>query len=251
MKSEARIISAFLGVLCIFVTVVFIGIGPANVFNFWDAPSFVFVLFPPISGALIVSGIERSIKAFRCALNRRAGSADERVEAIRLWQLLEMLSYASGVLGTMVGLINMFSGGMDDMGAMTAGMAVALLTILYSVMQGMLCRMMATRALLATIPESASPLGAQASDGFLQPQEAIAQPPLSSAEKFQYLYILLIVAVLSGFILIVASLDKRNNCADCGVLPIPAPTAAFPELPEATGSAQPDLLLPPPPPYAP
>ncbi len=213
MKREQTILEAGIGILTMFVTFVFIGIGPEKLRNYYDIPSILIIIAPMFSGALIVSGKTRSWQSLCCAWNRRAASADIRLEAIRLWQLMEMIAYASGVLGTLIGLVNMLSAGMESPAALTNGMAIALLTLLYGAGFGMVCRMMATRALLATIPEDETQMNSGAAadlsaSGFLSPQNQIAQPPLSSADKFQYLFIFLILIVMMTFFGIVISLKQ-------------------------------------------
>ncbi len=49
----------------------------------------------------------------------------------KLFDLLTKYAPAWGMIGTLIGLINMLSGGMDDPGALTAGMAIAMITTMY------------------------------------------------------------------------------------------------------------------------
>lgn len=48
-----------------------------------------------------------------------------------LYTTLEKYAPAWGMIGTLIGLINMLSGGMDDPAKLTSGMAVALITTMY------------------------------------------------------------------------------------------------------------------------
>lgn len=49
----------------------------------------------------------------------------------KVFDLLTKYAPAWGMIGTLIGLINMLGGGMDDPAALTAGMAVALITTMY------------------------------------------------------------------------------------------------------------------------
>ncbi|MHC4870223.1 MAG: motility protein A [Planctomycetota bacterium] len=49
----------------------------------------------------------------------------------KIFDLLTKYAPAWGMIGTLIGLINMLGGGMDDPSALTAGMAVALITTMY------------------------------------------------------------------------------------------------------------------------
>lgn len=49
----------------------------------------------------------------------------------KLFDILTKYAPAWGMIGTLIGLINMLSGGMDDPSALTSGMAVALITTMY------------------------------------------------------------------------------------------------------------------------
>lgn len=56
---------------------------------------------------------------------------DRHMKGKGLFTTLEKYAPAWGMIGTLIGLINMLGGGMDDPNALTQGMAVALITTMY------------------------------------------------------------------------------------------------------------------------
>ncbi len=189
-------LATLIGYITGFVCVVFIGIGPEKIFNFWDTASAAIVVGGGIAATLISLPLDMVLKipnyAKHAFLHKEDSPVDlikrmvefaeiarrdgilalenvtdsiqdeflvkgiqlavdgtdpELIESImatelekmeerhgngkKAFELLTKYTPAWGMIGTLVGLINMLAGGMDDPGALTAGMAVALITTMY------------------------------------------------------------------------------------------------------------------------
>ena len=117
--------------LLIVVLSAFFGLGlPAFMKGLIDVASFTCVMGPVLGGCLIAYGSEWGA-AFKPRPNR-----EEAAIAVGVYKLAVRISIGAGFIGVMFGVIAMLgamgagSGGMD-MGALTGGAAVALITALY------------------------------------------------------------------------------------------------------------------------
>ena len=112
----------------------FFGLGlPAFMKGLIDVASFTCVMGPVLGGCLIAYGSD-TYKGCG-AIFKPTLSREEAAIAIDVYKLAVRISIGSGFIGVMFGLISMLGsgGGSDgvDMGAITQGAAVALLTTLY------------------------------------------------------------------------------------------------------------------------
>ena len=103
-----------------------------NLFSFVDAPSLILVLGATICGAFISFPTARVLAVFPF---RRRGSPEESAQQAAVLDRMADLSVASGVMGTVIGLVMMLQN-LDDPTAIGPAMAVALLTLLYGVIMG-------------------------------------------------------------------------------------------------------------------
>ena len=117
--------------LLIVVLSAFFGLGlPAFMKGLIDVSSLICVLGPVLGGCLVAYGSEWGA-AFKPRPNR-----EEAAIAVGVYKLAVRISIGAGFIGVMFGVIAMLgamgggSGGMD-MGALTGGAAVALITALY------------------------------------------------------------------------------------------------------------------------
>lgn len=120
----------FLGAFCI----LFLGIGLDAVGNFIDTPSLV------ITGGIAGSGLLVGFgwKNLMVALAVYVGGSAQDAKSARLAMDVSIagmwITVASGVVGTLIGSINMLAQGIDDPSVLASGCAVALITVLYGVM---------------------------------------------------------------------------------------------------------------------
>jgi flagellar motor component MotA len=124
-----RFVFGLLGISIILVGITFGG----TVVHFVNAPSFLIVFGVTAFFTFAHHSLDSTIKAFAAALNSEAVPVSEGRQHIRVLSTARVLASASGVLGTLIGMVNMLAN-MDDPSAIGPAMAVALLTLLYGVM---------------------------------------------------------------------------------------------------------------------
>ena len=127
--------------LIIFIAGMGIGIG-ANISFMIDIKSAAIVVGCTL-GLLLFGGSRIGPmfgSVFRCSV-----PAADLLQAARDWKLAAAYLLASGVIGTLIGLVIMLKN-MDDPAALGPGMAIAVLTILYGVIVGLgICLPLAVR----------------------------------------------------------------------------------------------------------
>tara|TARA_R110002051_G_scaffold325648_2_gene429694 strand:+ start:11583 stop:12077 length:495 start_codon:yes stop_codon:yes gene_type:complete len=110
------------------IAAIMVAIG-SNLEGFIDVPSLI-IVFGITIGAILNSGrsISQAVGAvFKCSL-----SADEYRIAADTWRKTEDYLVGSGVMGTLIGCIIMLKN-IDDPAAIGPGLAIGILTVLYSV----------------------------------------------------------------------------------------------------------------------
>ncbi|MHC4873419.1 MAG: MotA/TolQ/ExbB proton channel family protein [Planctomycetota bacterium] len=128
----ANPVSFALGAL-LFLFFIVSGIGLDRVAGYIDIPSILIVFGVTFAVLLMGPGYTDFKLAIARAIYGRVSSLSEADRLISIFELSAFTAIMSGCIGTFVGLINMFGGGMDDHAALTAGMAVALITHLYGI----------------------------------------------------------------------------------------------------------------------
>lgn len=90
-----------------------------------------------IQDEFLVKGIQLAVdgtdpELIESIMNTELEKTEERhMNGKKVFDLLTKYCPAWGMIGTLVGLINMLAGGMEDPGKLTSGMAVALITTMY------------------------------------------------------------------------------------------------------------------------
>jgi hypothetical protein len=110
------------------------GIGLDKISGFVDFYSLLFVGGILIGALIAGPGLRKTVNAIVYAIGKAVPNKDEGVYAIQLYDFAIKVSILSGVIGTFIGVINMLGGGMDDISALTAGAAVALITVFYALL---------------------------------------------------------------------------------------------------------------------
>jgi flagellar motor component MotA len=124
-----NVVFALLGVGTILMGIAFGG----TVELFVDAPSFLIVFGITTFFTFAYHSAGSTVEAFAAALINEPIAADESRQHIRVLSTARVLASRSGVMGTLIGMVNMLAN-MDDPTAIGPAMAVALLTLLYGVM---------------------------------------------------------------------------------------------------------------------
>ena len=104
------------------------------VFGFIDLPSAVLVLGLTAGGTLMSYTLAELGDAFRCA-RRGTDDAARSAKGHEIFTRMADIAVASGLVGTVIGLVQMLQN-LDDPTAIGPAMAVALLTLLYGVILG-------------------------------------------------------------------------------------------------------------------
>ena len=117
--------------------------------SFFDPLSMLFVLGGIVSGTLWSFELNVTIGAFRDAFVGRSEREDLAVQSYAVFDRMANYAAASGLAGTVIGLVTMLQN-MDDPSAIGPAMAVALLTLFYGLILGEFCfRSMANSCLAA------------------------------------------------------------------------------------------------------
>ena len=127
--------------LIIFIAAMGVGIG-VNISSMFNVESAAIVLGGTL-GLLLFGGSRIGpmfSSVFRCSI-----PAADLLQAARDWKLAAAYLLASGVIGTLIGLVIMLKN-MDDPAAIGPAMGIAVLTILYGVILGLgICLPLAAR----------------------------------------------------------------------------------------------------------
>ena len=122
------IVFAFLGISMVLAGVLLGGTLAA----FIDLPSVAIVFGCTTFFTFAYHSVGDTIRAFSVALSSKDISAAEAQQHVRTLSTVRILASASGVVGALIGMVNMLAN-MDDPRAIGPAMAVALLTVLYGV----------------------------------------------------------------------------------------------------------------------
>ena len=122
----------FVGVVC---SAILLG-GP--IFHFIDPPSVLFTSGCVFSATLWSFDLDKIGAAFNDAFVGKETSEERALQAHQVFTKMADFSVASGLLGSIIGLVHMLSQ-LDDPTAIGPAMAVALLTLLYGVLLGEFC----------------------------------------------------------------------------------------------------------------
>ena len=111
------------------------GDGIEGIFPFIDLPSLIIVLGMIVAGAIWSFPLAVTKQAFADAFSTEDIDENRAMLGHEVFMRLSQFAVASGLYGTLIGLVKMLSN-MDDPTAIGPAMAVALLTIFYSVILG-------------------------------------------------------------------------------------------------------------------
>lgn len=111
------------------------GVGFQGLLSFIDLPSIVIVTGMIIAGGIWSFPLAVTKQAISDAFSTKNMDENRAVLGYEVFMRLSQLAVASGLYGTLIGLVKMLSN-MDDPSALGPAMAVALLTIFYSVILG-------------------------------------------------------------------------------------------------------------------
>lgn len=137
-KRSLGCISALLGMVVLFFCTIILGIGLDAILNFIDIPSMAIVLGVMLGGWLITPGFLSSLRSLEILILNRAQTREESQRAQNFCACGIGYALVGGFLGTLIGIINMLAGGMDNPATLTCGMAVSLITVVYAVLVGLL-----------------------------------------------------------------------------------------------------------------
>ena len=104
----------------------------SNICMFFNLPSLIIVMGGTLTFTLAAHSPTRTLIAFMTALSPLQLSPTESLKHQNVISTARLLASASGVIGTMIGLVQMLAQ-MDDPSAIGPAMAVAILSILYGV----------------------------------------------------------------------------------------------------------------------
>ena len=128
MASAARRLVGFGMVFGMLAVGMFAGMSGTNVFI--DIPSIAFVLSLVIGGLLVSFGPSAILGAMSAALGSGQRSPEQLAQSIRVLDSARRLGWAGGLLCMLIGLVKILSN-LGSASQVAAGMAVALLTVLY------------------------------------------------------------------------------------------------------------------------
>ena len=118
-----------IAVLAIWAAAVLLGKGSLS--WFFDLPSLVLVLFPAFFLSLGVFGFREIGRAFSVGFRKEGAVEADLRKALVFFEALPQYLILSGLLGTLLGVMTMMRW-IDDLRSMGSGMALALLTVVYS-----------------------------------------------------------------------------------------------------------------------
>ncbi len=123
-----RVLFALLGVCIILAGISFGGV----VAHFINLPSMLIVFGITLFFTFAHHSVRPTVLALAAALKEGTASSIEIKQHIRVLSTARVLASASGVIGTLIGLVNMLAN-LDDPTHIGPAMAVGLLTLLYGV----------------------------------------------------------------------------------------------------------------------
>ena len=107
----------------------------SSLFSYIDPPSICLVSVGVICGTLASFPVQTIQNAFQDAFSHDIESEERALQGYQVFSKMSEYSVASGLTGTIIGLVAMLSN-MDDPTAIGPAMAVALLTMLYGILMG-------------------------------------------------------------------------------------------------------------------
>lgn len=107
--------------------------GGASLLVFFDIPSLIICAVVPFFLLLINFNFNEIVRAFRCSDDRFTTDVNEIKKALVLFKCLEKQIFLMGGIGTFLGLIAMLAN-IDSMEMVGRGLALALITIFYSLL---------------------------------------------------------------------------------------------------------------------
>ncbi|MFQ5423900.1 MAG: MotA/TolQ/ExbB proton channel family protein [Phycisphaerae bacterium] len=137
---DRNVISAIVGVIGFFLVwglVLSVGVGGRAGATFFNLPSALMVVVVPMTILMAVYGWAGIIDAFAW-IAREPTPGKTAEDAVTFFQLAAAFSLATGLLGTLVGLMMMLNN-LSDPAGIGPGMAVSLLTQLYGVFIAVIC----------------------------------------------------------------------------------------------------------------
>lgn len=105
---------------------------------FIDYPSLIIVLGTTCFFTFAHHTVRGTVAAFKAALSSQAVTAEEVRRHERVLSTMRILASAAGVLGSLIGFVNMLAN-LDDPKNIGPAMAVAMLTLFYGVIIAELC----------------------------------------------------------------------------------------------------------------
>ncbi len=198
------------GVLLIGLVVMFVGIGPSYTALFFDMVS-MYLVCGIIFGVLLVAfglnGLEVVYRYMfqRVFYNTCCHNTKDLCIALHVFDLGFRTSILAGTLCSLLAFIKTLSGGMTDPGALTAGMAVALLTMFYGTLFAVLFAALHGRARAAQLEngqleDSQPPRRGQQQDQ--RKVESAAGNPQSDAQSTSFTGILWLMPMTTLFMMI-------------------------------------------------
>ena len=131
----------------------------SNVLAFIDPGSFAIVVGVSVFGLVWSHPMHEIMHAIRSYLSDDSMTEEAAANGHRVFHRAADLAMASGMLGTLLGLVMMLQN-LDDPSAIGPAMAVALLSLTYGVLFGELCcRSVANNFLASTAPQPAQRRG--------------------------------------------------------------------------------------------
>lgn len=124
-------VSVVCGLIVLFIVFGVTGVGLERLGNFFDVPAVAIVFGAILGGWLLEPGLDISLRSVKILLWNAAPDAESARQAAAFCLAGIGYGFLGGLLGTLIGVINMLSGGMDNIAVLTCGLAVALLTNVY------------------------------------------------------------------------------------------------------------------------
>ncbi|MBN1256396.1 MAG: MotA/TolQ/ExbB proton channel family protein [Planctomycetes bacterium] len=143
-KNTAHPASFIIGIVILIVfTILVIGLYRLRQ-EYLDIPSFLIVFAFILGALLITSGVGNLLKSIYASISGKITSIEDAEAAIVSCGIALWAALIGGVVGTLIGVINMLGSYSADIYALMSGSAVALITILYALLFA--CFFMAVRA---------------------------------------------------------------------------------------------------------
>lgn len=126
------IFTGFIAAVSVFFLSVFLaGLSPLSII---DLPSLGIVILPPLFFILCSGSIRDYIAGWRMVLNDEYSLTEYQMQGCReVFSFMFKSTLASGIAGVLLGVI-LSTGNITDAGGLGAGLSIALLSLLYSVL---------------------------------------------------------------------------------------------------------------------